>query len=86
MYPPSVGDTVRMSECVAILSPSEVPVEVSGTCFVSTLFDIVLSRLPDITIGMLTNTSSHRLLTPAYMKEGGGRGGGKDKGVCEYKV
>ena len=49
MYPPTVGASALMTELVAMLSPSEVPVAVSGTCFVITLLAIVLRRAPDIT-------------------------------------
>ena len=41
-----------MSECVAMLRPSEVPVAVSGTTFVMVLLVRVLMRAPLIIIGM----------------------------------
>ena len=53
MYPPTVGETARMMECVAILSPSEVPVAVSGTLLVMAELAIVLSSAPDMTIGTM---------------------------------
>lgn len=59
---------MRMREWVAMLSPSEVPVAVSGTCLVSMLLAMVFMRLPDTTSGMQTTTSNHSVLTPAWRR------------------
>lgn len=42
-----------MMECVAILSPREVPVAVSGTLFVIAELAMVFNRAPDMTIGTM---------------------------------
>ena len=49
-----------MTECVAMLSPREVPVESSGTSFVMALFAMVLRREPDITMGTIITISRYR--------------------------
>lgn len=54
MYPPIVGDTARIMEWVAMLSPREVPVAVSGTLLVIVELVMVLRRAPDITMGTRT--------------------------------
>ncbi len=66
MYPPRVGETVRIMECVAMLSPSEVPVAFSGTLLVIVLLDIVLRRAPDITIGIMTKHNAKSVSAKLY--------------------
>lgn len=64
-----------------MLSPSEVPVADSGTFLVIVLLAIVLSRAPDITMGIITIHSSVRLLTKDWGGQEevmvGGRGHGE---------
>ena len=66
MYPPTVGETARIMECVAILSPSEVPVAVSGTFLVMAELAIVLSSAPDITIGIMITHKRGMVLALLY--------------------
>lgn len=62
MYPPTVGDTARIMEWVAMLRPKDVPVSDSDTLLVMVLLAMVLRRAPDITMGIMTKHSKLRLL------------------------
>lgn len=55
-----------MMECVAMLSPREVPVAVSGTFFVIDELAIVSSSDPDITMGTIITHSRGMLLAKLY--------------------
>ena len=52
MYPPVVGATIPMIDCVAMLRPRAVPVAESGTHFVMVLLVMVFRRVVAIIMGI----------------------------------